>query len=106
MPHVFIIRITQEGEVTFEKYFLKTAKKPEEVLDRKHLKDENEHLLKMGEYLNSITSLTSKTNAMLDVYDMLHQISEDEKIDPEVKQEALRAISNAEAELQGGMNES
>lgn len=103
-PHVFILRITQEGELTVEKYFLKTAEKAEDVLDRSHLKDDDAHFHKMSEFLDGITHLTQNANSVLDIYEILHQLTSDEDIDPDVKQDALAAISEAETELQGGGN--
>lgn len=104
-PKVFILRITQEGVLTLEDYFLRTAKAPEEVLDRSHLTEDDSHYYKMSAFLEGLTQLSQKTNQVLDIYDILHQVTEDENIDEEVKQEALRAISEAEAELQGGGSE-
>lgn len=104
-PKVFILRITQEGVLTLEDYFLKVAQAPEEVLDRTHLKNDETHYYKMAAFMESLSQLNQKTNQSLDIYEILHQVTEDEKIDPLVKADALLAISHAEAELQGGIVE-
>lgn len=105
MPKVFILRITQEGVLTLEDYFLKTALAAEEVLDRSHLQTDETHYYKMAAFMDSLSELNQKSNQSLDIYEILHQVTEDKNIDPAVKEDALLAISLAEAELQGAGTE-
>lgn len=104
-PKVFILRISESGELTVEDYFLKTAVKPDDVLSRDHLKSDESHYYKMGAFIEGLTQLNQNTNQTLDIYEILHQVSESEGIEQEVKEDALHAISEAETELQGGSEE-
>lgn len=100
MPKVFIIRIKQDGTMTVEDYFLKTAKPYEEIIDGSHLEEDNDFAFKMSAFVEELTALSQDTDKVLDIYEIIQRVSEDEKIEPAVKEEVLRTVSEAEAEIQ------
>lgn len=99
-PKVFILRITQEGVITLEDYYLKTALPFDSVLDRSHLEEDFAHKQKMINFIDGISELTTRTSQNLDIYEIVEDISREDNIDPKVKDSVLRAISLAEAEIQ------
>lgn len=102
-PKVFILRITQEGVLTLEDYYLKTAHPFDSVLDRSHLEEDFAHQQKMIAFIDGISELTNRTSQNLDIYDIIEEISREENIDTKVKDSVLSAISDAEAEIQSAM---
>lgn len=102
MPKVFILRITQEGVLTLEDRYLQTAAPPEEVLNREHLEEDHIQNYRMSRFIDGLADLNKATSQTIDIYEIVHQVAEDEHIEEAVKQDVLAAISAAEAEVQIG----
>lgn len=96
-PYVYILTVEEDGEISLRTHALKTAKDPEEVLDRSKLDEEDIEFYKMNAFLNSIQDVISVQ--VLDLEEIVNRIAEEQQIDDEVRKDTLNEIAIAKEEI-------
>ena len=91
-PKVLLIDITKEKGLSVRNIYLKSAQKGEEVLDRSHKVFQQS----MSSKLEKIKSLVNKSNVGtgLSITDIIQAISKSERIDDDLKDRAIKAVTD------------
>ncbi len=95
-----IILITLEDEIHIEEIYLKSAKPGNEILDRTEIEQHRFKKAKLHEFQELIEATTdfSKT----DVFELIEEIASTEKINQDVRSEALERVSQVQ-EAESGL---
>lgn len=97
-PKVLLIEVTKDKGVKVKSIYLKSAKPGEDVLDRTHATFKESMSNKMEE----IESLVNKSNVRsgISITDIIQAISESEKIDEDLKNRAIDAVTSKMKNIQ------
>ncbi|MGO1367950.1 MAG: metallophosphoesterase family protein [Senegalia sp. (in: firmicutes)] len=97
MPRVLIIDLNKE--INFEFYYLKSAHKGEDVLDRTVIENNIFRSEKIVQFKQSVDS--SQDFNKLDINHILNNLINTENIDDNIKEEAVKRIEYAQIEIGG-----
>lgn len=97
-PKVLIIDVSKDKGITVKTTYLKSAPKGEDVIDRSKITFKKD----MSSKMEKIRSLVNKSNigSGLNITDIIQAISESEKIDDELKDKAIEAVTKKMKDIQ------